>query len=515
MKLPVGIQTFAEIREEGYLYIDKTEQINNILTKGKYFFLSRPRRFGKSLLLSTIRSLYECRKDLFEGLWIADKWNWEEKYPVIHVQFASQGIRTLGLEKAITTMFKYLGKQELDISLENESYDTQFKELIFKAAQNSPTGKAVILIDEYDKPIIDYLDDLPKAKENRQILKNFYSILKDSDPYIELVFITGVSRFAKTSIFSDLNNIMNLTIHPLSLDLLGITQEEVEKHFSDRIEKIAEKSSLRPEALKQEIKHWYNGYSWDGETKVYNPFSLLSYFLTGKFRNFWFETGTPTFLVNAMRERKMYKIEKIRASDATLDGYDIESLNTTTILFQAGYLTINKEVRLGVYELVYPNNEVRISLQEYLLNTYRYDPLQTGKIKALDIAEAFESGEIEQVIETINYLFATIPSNLWQKDNEAFYHALIHLTFSLVGVFVQSEINSSNGRLDAMVETSETIYILEFKLDKTAEEALQQIRDKNYFQAYANREKQRVGIGINFSKKDKKVDGFEVVNFSR
>ena len=513
MKLPVGIQTFAEIREEGYLYIDKTEQINNILTEGKYFFLSRPRRFGKSLLLSTIRSLYECRKDLFEGLWIADKWNWEEKHPVIHVQFASQGIRTLGLEKAITTMLKYLGKQELNISLESESYDTQFKELIFKAAQNSPTGKAVILIDEYDKPIIDHLDDLPKAKENRQILKNFYSILKDSDPYIELVFITGVSRFAKTSIFSDLNNITNLTMRRQAVELLGITQEEVSLHFTESIQDIAKEQGISAEELTEQIRFWYNGYSWDGKYKVYNPFSLLSFFMAREFDNFWFETGTPTFLVKAMQKRRMYNIDRMRATDSTLDSYTIENLNTTTILFQTGYLTIKQKIAQGAYELQYPNHEVKQSMEENLLNAFTHDDLGQGKLHALDIANALKDGNIAQMISIINTVFATIPSNLWQKDNEAFYHALIHLTFSLVGVFVQSEINSSNGRLDAMVETSETIYILEFKLDKTAEEALQQIRDKNYFQAYSNREKQRVGIGINFSKKDKKVDGFKVVNF--
>ena len=226
MKLPIGIQTFSEIRENGYLYIDKTKQIKNVLNQGKYFFLSRPRRFGKSLLLSTMKSLYEGRKDLFEGLWIENNWNWERQLPVIHVQFASQGVHTLGLEKAIETMVRHLAK-DLNISLEGQSYDTLFKELIQKATQQSDSGKVVLLIDEYDKPIIDYLDDIPQANANRDILKRFYSVLKDSDPYLELVFITGVSRFAKTSIFSDLNNLMNLTIHRSSMDLLGITQDEV------------------------------------------------------------------------------------------------------------------------------------------------------------------------------------------------------------------------------------------------------------------------------------------------
>ena len=513
MKLPIGIQDFRKIREGGLLYIDKTKQIHSILEGGDYFFLSRPRRFGKSLLLSTMRALYEGKKELFKGLWIEDKWDWDRQYPVIHIQFASQGIRTLGLEEAITTMINHLAKYELNVDLESKSYDTQFKELIYKVAKKSPTGKAVILIDEYDKPIIDYFDDLPQAKENRQVLKNFYSVLKDSDPYLELVFITGVSRFAKTSIFSDLNNLQNLTMDFAAVDLTGITYQEVETHFKKRLEEFAGRKQCSYDEMVAELKYWYNGYSWDGETMVYNPFSLLSYMRSGQFSNYWFETGTPTFLVKAMQERNLYKIDKTEAPDSVLDGYDLENINTLTILFQAGYLTVSKKFEFGIYELGYPNNEVRMSLEERLLNAYAHDDLGKGRVQALHISKALQKGDIEEMVRIVNTVFSTIPSNLWQKDNEAFYHALIHLTFSLVGVFVQSEINSSNGRLDAKVETDDTIYILEFKLDKTAEAALEQIREKQYFQPYLNSDKQRVGIGVNFSTATKEVEGFKVAYF--
>ena len=353
MKLPVGIQTFTEIRENNYLYIDKTEQIHRICSRGKYFFLPRPRRFGKSLLLSTMKSLYEGRKDIFEGLWVENNWNWEKKYPVIHIQFASQGIRTLGLELAIETMLKELA-QEQDVLLEEKRYDKNFKELIKKTAKKSPFGKAVLLIDEYDKPIVDYLDDIPQAKANRQMLKNFYSVLKDSDPYLELVFITGVSRFAKTSIFSDLNNIQNLTMDVKAVDLLGITYKEVDRYFTKQLQQLANQKGVSFEELYAQMQYWYNGYSWDGETKLYNPFSLLSFMQNGQFANYWFETGTPTFLVKAMRKRKMYNIDQIRASDAALDNYDIENLSTITILFQAGYLTIKDRLAEGIYTLEYP-----------------------------------------------------------------------------------------------------------------------------------------------------------------
>ncbi len=512
MKLPIGIQTFSEIRDRNLLYIDKTKQIHGILTSGKYFFLSRPRRFGKSLLLSTMHSLYEGRKDLFEGLWIADKWNWEKTYPVIHIQFASQGYRTIGLEKAVFQMIEQVAKF-LNISLESEGFSSRFKELIQKAAENSPSKKAVVLIDEYDKPIIDYLDDIPQATENRKILKSFYSVLKDSDPYLELVFITGVSRFAKTSIFSDLNNLQNLTLDETAVDLLGITYQEVEQYFTERLHFLAQKKKTTFDDLHEQMRYWYNGYSWDGALKVYNPFSLLSFMKAGQFQNYWFETGTPTFLINLMVNRKVFQIENLRVPDTTLSSYDIEYLQTPTLLFQTGYLTILRTYPMGVYELTYPNKEVKMSLEEHLLNKYTNDTSGKGRVHALQIAEYFKTEEIEQVIKTINGVFATIPYQLWQKDNETFYHALIHLTFSLVGVFIQSEINSSNGRLDAMIETVDAIYIIEFKLDKSADLALQQIQTKNYFAPYQSSLKKKVGIGINFSKELKAVEHYKLKEF--
>jgi len=322
-----------------------------------------------------------------------------------------------------------------------------------------------------------------------------------------------VSRFAKTSIFSDLNNLQNLTMDFMAVDLVGITYGEVELHFRERLDEFARRKKVTYDEIVEKLKYWYNGYSWDGEVMVYNPFSLLSYMRSGRFANYWFETGTPTFLIKAMRERRLFDVDNVRAADHALDDYDIENLNTITVLFQTGYLTIKEEVGEGVYELVYPNNEVRISLQGYLLDGYRYDPLQMGKVKALDIATAFEEGDIEKVILTINALFATIPSNLWQKENEAFYHALVHLSFELVGVFVNSEVNSARGRLDAKVETADAIYILEFKLDKSAGEALNQIRERAYFKAYGDSPKKKVGIGINFSVAKKEVEGFEVAAF--
>jgi hypothetical protein len=277
-KYPIGLQDFKEIRTRGYLYVDKTQLIHTLIESGKYYFLSRPRRFGKSLLLSTIKEIFNGDANLFKGLWIADHWNWQQQHPVIHIPFASIGVRTLGLTEAI---FKTLRENadRLGIVLTETAIDQQFKELIRKAASK---GQVVILIDEYDKPIIDNLDNIPLAQENRSIFKNFYSILKDADQYIRLLLITGVSKFTRVSIFSDLNNLNDITLHPKYATLAGITQKELEDNFSQEITTMAASNP----AIAEEIKEWYNGYSWfDGSTTVYNPFSLLSFMESGAFRN--------------------------------------------------------------------------------------------------------------------------------------------------------------------------------------------------------------------------------------
>ncbi|MCB9294597.1 MAG: ATP-binding protein [Lewinellaceae bacterium] len=502
MKYPIGIQDFGKLREGGYVYVDKTEQIHRLLQSGNYYFLSRPRRFGKSLLLSTINELYSGSRQLFEGLWVEDHWDWGKTHPVIWLKFSSQGVRTLGLEPAIHKMLSETAA-DLGIELQEDSYDLKFKELIIKAAKER---KAVLLIDEYDKPIIDYLEDVPKAEANREILKSFYSVLKDSDPYLELVFITGVSAFSKVSIFSDLNNLHNISLADLTEKLLGITQEELEAYFEEPLQQAAEKNNLTFDELINQVKRWYNGYSWTGESKVYNPFSLLG-FLSGKrFQNFWFETGTPTFLVKEMRKHRYYDIGHIEASEHQLSAFDFKRLDPITVLFQTGYLTIDfYDERFRVYHLRYPNEEVRFSLQQYLLNVYRDTLSGNALAPAVAITKALEANDIASAIEAINSTFSSIPYDLWQKENEHFYHALIHLMFSLLGTYIQSEVHTSKGRCDALVHTADHIYAFEFKLDKTAEEARQQIKDRGYLTPYRDSPKQKIAVGVNFSTAEKKV----------
>lgn len=459
-----------------------------------------------------MKSLYEGRKDLFEGLWINDHWNWEQQFPVIHVQFAKADYKGKGLDNAILDIINANAKK-LEVKLEEESFKSRFDELIHKAAKQSSTGKVVLLIDEYDKPIIDYLNDIPQANQNRSILKSFYSILKDSDPYLELVFITGVSRFAKTSIFSDLNNITNLTIRRQAVQLLGITPEELESYFSEAIAGIAQEQNITKEELSEKIRHWYNGYSWDGKHKVYNPFSLLSFFLAREFDNFWFETGTPTFLVEAMRNEGVYNINETIVSEANLNSFDYENLSVYTVLFQTGYLTIKEQLDLGIYQLTYPNHEVKLSMEEYLLRAFSYDKQGLGRAYAYKIGVALKHGNIEEVISILNILFSSIPSEHWKEKSESFYHALIHLTFSLVGAYVQSELHSSRGRLDSIVHTADTIYVFEFKFNQSADKAIEQIQERGYFKPFLDSPKKRIGVGINFSPSQKEVESYKVQDF--
>jgi hypothetical protein len=500
MKYPIGIQDFRELREGGYVYVDKTEYLHRIIEGGKHFFLSRPRRFGKSLLLSTINELYKGSKELFQGLWIENHWDWEgEHRPVIWLKFSSQGIRTMGLEAGINAMLTSEADR-LGIRLETTTFDLQFKELIQKVGKEK---KVTLLIDEYDKPIIDHLDDPQVAEAHREILKSFYSILKDSDPYLELVFITGVSAFSKVSIFSDLNNLYNLSLVAPARTLLGITQEELEHYFAQPLKTVD----------KEEVRRWYNGYSWGGTERVYNPFSILSFFRGGgEYRNFWFETGTPTFLVKEMKKRSYFNLRDTLATQHDLNSFDLRNLQPIPILFQTGYLTIKHyEPADLVYTLDYPNQEVRHSLQEVLLKEYLDYPSENPVPKVLRLREAMRSGHLEEAFQIINSAFSEIPYDHWKGQTEHFYHAVVALIFSLLGTYIRSEVHSSRGRCDALVETADRIYALEFKLDKSAGEALQQIQDKGYLEPYADSLRQKIAVGINFSSTERRIVEWEAV----
>lgn len=501
--LPIGIQDFRKIRENDYLYVDKTALMYQ-LSEGHYYFLSRPRRFGKSLLLSTLKELFSGSQDLFKGLWIEDKWNWEISHPVIHLKISSIDYQSLGLYEALSKEISAIAI-ELGVILTETALKGKFRELITKASQKE---KVVILVDEYDKPIIDYLDDSVKTKENKAVLKEFYSIIKDADSYIRFLLITGVSKFTKVSIFSDLNNLNDMTLHPKYTTLCGITQSELEHCFAQPLIDLA----VSNPAIKKDIKTWYNGYSWDGINRVYNPFSLLRFMEARSFQNFWFETGTPTFLIDLIKKNGIFQLENQEyTSLLTLLEFDTDYLNYQTVLFQTGYTTID-EVNFmeGWCRLRYPNKEVESSLKQFLLSAYRYTHPGDSLSLVLQLRNALNHKNIAEVIDIINTAFATIPYDLWRGASELHYHALVHLTFSLLGTYMQSEVHSAKGRCDALVQTPQYIYAFEFKLDESAEIALQQIEDKGYLTPYLQHSQQKIAIGINFSSEKKCVEQYKV-----
>jgi len=496
---PIGQQDFREIILENKVYIDKTMFVHRLSTVGKYYFLSRPRRFGKSLFLSTMDYFFQGKKELFKGLYAYDQWKFEP-YPIIRLSFSSIGYREIGLDQALEHVLHQISEQN-NMELSSTSNSLRLKELIQKLSEKHKKG-VVILIDEYDKPLIDYLDkdNLHKAIENREILKSFYSVLKDSDPFIKILFITGVSKFSKVSIFSDLNNLTDLSTARDFNEICGITQKELEDNFVEEL-KIYDK---------EEIKRWYNGYKFhhNGQT-LYNPFSLLSFFLGGgDYKNFWFATGTPTFLMKLCRDNHLYKFEEISISDFDLGNFDIEKLSVFPILFQTGYLTIKGENKLFRSSILgFPNEEVRESYLRNLANLYIGSEQYNSNVLLDKLTTSLKTKDQELMKNTINLAFSQIPYDLWQRENEQYYHAIVHLLFSLLDVYIFSEVHTQNGRADAIVIHDNEIYCLEFKLNQSAEMALAQIKERGYTERFQNKGLPIHHIGINFSSENRKVDG--------
>jgi hypothetical protein len=507
-KYPIGIQDFRKIRKDGFVYVDKTRLIHTLIESGNYYFLSRPRRFGKSLLLYTIKEIFNGNRELFKDLWIENNRNWEQRHPVIHLRFSQMAYKEVGLVTAIERELALVA-QQFSVSLTGDNIKEQFRELIRKI---SDIGKVVILIDEYDKPIIDFLDNVQLAQANREVFKSFYSVLKDADEYIRFLLITGVSKFSKISIFSDLNNLNDITLHPRYTTLVGITQEELENNFKPEIE---EMQKSFPDVL-HDIKKWYNGYSWfDGNDTVYNPFSLLKFMDSRVFQNFWFQTGTPTFLVEQIKNRREFRYEGIRLGEIALGSFDIERFSPASLLFQTGYLTIKKYDPVSrTYELSYPNSEVESSLLDSLLSAYREVFPEDSMAWTGDFREALRTDDIPRLIALLNALIITISYDHWQADKQSIFHIILYLAFKIVGIDVQTEVHNARGRCDILVQTPTHIYVIELKLDGSAKKAIEQVLKKDYLKPYATDKRKKVAIGINFSSKDRMVKDYVVEEVS-
>lgn len=506
-KLPIGQQDFRGIREDQYLYVDKTHIIHQLITSGKYYFLSRPRRFGKSLTLSAIKELFLGSRELFKGLWIEDKWNWEKRYPVIHFSFSSMGYKEVGLEPAIARTLD-MKAEEMGIELAGEGISFRFQDFIKKAARERPV---VLLIDEYDKPLIDYLDkeNLPTALAHQKILKSFYSIVKDNDAHIRFLLITGVSKFSKVGVFSDLNNLRDITLAPAYSTLAGITQQELEVYFGEEMDLIAEEKGLTPGKLRADIQRWYNGYSFDTKDLLYNPFSLLNFFSDRQFKNYWFATGTPTFLVKLLRERNVVKLDKIQADAAAFNSYDLERLETYALLFQTGYLTIKSKDEFRIYTLGYPNLEVEESMMRHLYGEFRHEQIGDSGPTVINLRRALYANDLQTAMDVLDSVFQSIPHQLFIKEREVYFQSLLYLTFRLLGLYTQAEVNTARGRIDCVVHTPTHIYIFEFKLDRSAEEALEQIHTRGYTAPYEQSGKEVLAVGVNFSSEHKAIEDWK------
>jgi Predicted AAA-ATPase/PD-(D/E)XK nuclease superfamily len=508
--LPIGIQYFDELREQNYLYIDKTEFVYKIMHKGGPFFLSRPRRFGKSLFLHTISMVAEGRRDLFKNTWIEDKWDWSLKYPVLHFKFADMDFQEWGLKEAI---FRDLQAKcaHFGITPKSESIRDIFKQLLHEVAEKE--GKIVLLIDEYDKPIIEYLESetMERAYENQKIIKNFYGCLKDASNCLHIVFITGISKFVRVSLFSELNHLSDLTLDRRFTTAFGYTQTEVEAHFEPHIQDfLIENPEFTRKTLLEKVKLWYNGYSWDAKTTVYNPFGLLSFFDKGQFFNFWFATGTPTFLLKKMFNDDVFECEGMEVDPLFIDQYSLDNIEFTSLLFQTGYLTIKAVTEEGNYILGYPNKEVSDSMYRFILTKFKHKG--DGGVTMQHLAKYFRQNDLEKVQYLLKNVFNTLPYDVYKASNEALYHGLVHILFQYMGLNIESEVHTKFGRLDAVVQTATHVFIFEFKFNKTSEAAMEQLKKRDYAAKFRASGKKIVGIGLNFTEKNRAIDEWVVEN---
>ena len=507
--LPIGIQTLTQIREKNCVYVDKTPLVYKMVSEGKYYFLSRPRRFGKSLLVSTLKELFEGNKAVFEGLWIENQWDWEKIHPVVHFSFDNMGYHKVGLEAALLYELDQWA-EHYQIQYKAPNYKTRFKELIEAVAAKH--GKVVLLVDEYDKPIIDFLEEstIEQAKANRDILRDFYGILKSADEQLELVFITGISKFSKVSIFSHLNNLNDITLDGNYATLTGYTQVELEIFFDEHLKAVETTLNLSRETLLENMRIWYNGYSWDGVHRLYNPFGTLNFLSKKQFFNFWFATGSPRFLVDQMRKQAWYNVENAAVSNLIFERYDLENIELIPLLFQTGYLTVKEaDVMTGDLVVDYPNKEVRESMYQFLIDDLAKNPhrIHTGRtIK--DLLRAFDRSDLALVRTILNSILADLPAETFDKQSEGLYHGLVHLIFNYLGMYADSEVHSAQGRADAVVQTTTHVYIFEFKFNKTAQAALDQIHERNYAGKYQASGKVITAVGVNFNGKEKQINGW-------
>ena len=516
MLYPIGIQNFEKIREDGYVYVDKTALIHRLVTTGVYYFLSRPRRFGKSLLVSTMEAYFKGKKELFEGLAMEQlEKDWTE-YPVLHIDLnIGRYIEPKDLD---VILHQHLNNWEAQygISQKYDDFGARFSDVI-DAVVSQIGRKVVILVDEYDKPIVNNLRNEPLVDYYRKTLQGFYSVLKAKDGQIRFGFLTGVSKIGKLSVFSGLNNLTDISVEPEYSDVCGISEKDLHKYFDESVAELAEANNLSIDECYEKLKDMYDGYHFSEESVgMYNPFSLLNTFRSKKFKEYWFETGTPTLLVNVMKQTSFDVTtlsDQVEVSVEDLNGMQDIINRPIPLFFQTGYLTIKDyDKEFNIYTLGFPNDEVKNGFLKFIFSYYVPVNPAEGNTTTAKLAKALRTGYPDVFMRTLEALFANTTYQI-QGDSEKNFQYAMYIIMELVGEYVQAERSTSNGRIDLLLQTKDYIYIIEIKIDNTADAALQQIEEKGYAKPFVNDTRKLFKIGVSFSIKNRRIEEWKVIGY--
>lgn len=510
MKLyPIGIQNFEKLRREGYHYVDKTGLMYRLVTTGNYYFLSRPRRFGKSLLISTLEAYFEGKKELFDGLAIAGLEKDWQRHPVFHLDLN-------------------IGKYNTDKSLEDilirsvaeweETYGSNSTEVslplrfagVVKRAHQKTGERVVILVDEYDKPLLQTIGNSALQEEFRDTLKSFYGVLKTMDAHIRFAMLTGVTKFGKVSVFSDLNNLMDISMDERYADICGISESELLRDFDEDIRRLADANGQSYVEACGQLKETYDGYHFNPWTPygIYNPFSVLNAFAKGRYGSYWFETGTPTYLVELLKRHNynLYKMAHEKVTSKILNSIDASSTNPIPVIYQSGYLTIKGYIpEPQIFELGFPNKEVEEGFMDFLLPYYTPVQETESGFAIWEFISDVKNGNIDGFMERLRSFLSDCPYEM-ARDIEMHYQNVLFIVFRLVGLYTQVEYRTSQGRIDLVLQTSDYVYVMEFKLDGTAEDAMTQIEEKRYALPFAADRRKVLCVGVNFSSKTKNIE---------
>ena len=511
---PIGIQNFEKIRNDGYLYIDKTALMYQMVKTGSYYFLSRPRRFGKSLLISTLEAYFQGKKELFTGLAVERLEKDWIKYPILHLDLNIEKYDTPEsldniLEKSLTAWEKLYGAEPSE-----RSFSLRFAGIIERACKQAGQ-RVVILVDEYDKPMLQAIGNEKLQKQFRDTLKPFYGALKTMDGYIKFAFLTGVTKFGKVSVFSDLNNLDDISMRKDYVEICGVSDQELHENLDIELHEFAETQGLSYDKLCTKLKEYYDGYHFTHNSiGIYNPFSLLNAFKYKEFGSYWFETGTPTYLVKLLKKHH-YDLERMahEETDAqVLNSIDSESTNPIPVIYQSGYLTIKGyDERFGIYRLGFPNREVEEGFIRFLLPFYANVNKVESPFEVQKFVREVETGDYDSFFHRLQSFFADTTYEVI-REQELHYENVLFIVFKLVGFYTKVEYHTNNGRVDLILQTDKFIYIMESKLNGTAEEALQQINNKRYALPFEADGRKLFKIGINFSEKTRNIEKWVVAS---